>query len=167
MATPRALNIFTRPAHILSAVCPPVTFPLSNADKEAISHLKMCFKKNLGQRIILGLAAPQAGLLNRFFIVPRNLSYAKYDSPRIAQSMVRNFEVFINPNILEREGEEISLENCLSVEGEYRVKRAKSVKMEYWSPEGERLVREFSGKLGLIVQHERDHLDGITIDQIG
>lgn len=81
--------------------------------------------------------------------------------------MVRNFEVFINPNILEREGEEISLENCLSVEGEYRVKRAKSVKMEYWSPEGERLVREFSGKLGLIVQHERDHLDGITIDQIG
>lgn len=51
------------------------------------------------------------------------------------------------------------------MEGEYQVKRAKSVKMEYWSPE--RLVREFSGKLGLIVQHERDHLDGITIDQIG
>lgn len=40
----------------------------------------------------VGIAAPQVGIDQRFFIIPSNLSYLKYStSPTIMRSMIRSF----------------------------------------------------------------------------
>ena len=67
----------------------------------------------------------------------------------------------INPEILERDGEQVCEEGCLSVTGIYeKVTRAERVKVRALNEKGE--TREFAadGLLAVCVQHEIDHLDG-------
>ncbi len=67
----------------------------------------------------------------------------------------------INPEILERDGEQVCEEGCLSVPGIYeKVTRAERVKVRALNEKGE--TREFAadGLLAVCVQHEIDHLDG-------
>ena len=67
----------------------------------------------------------------------------------------------INPEILERSGEQVCEEGCLSVPGIYeKVTRAERVKVRALNEKGE--TREFAadGLLAVCVQHEIDHLDG-------
>jgi len=47
----------------------------------------------------LGLAAPQIGVLQRFFIMPKSLNLNGM-SLQVLRSAVRSFKVFINPKIL-------------------------------------------------------------------
>lgn len=89
----------------LKNVSTPITFPLSEEVLKNIEHLKIAFKASLAREITLGLSAPQVGINKRFFIIPRNFNYTRYNSPRVSQAMVRNFEVFINPKILDKSDE--------------------------------------------------------------
>jgi len=68
----------------------------------------------------------------------------------------------INPEILERSGEQISEEGCLSVPGFYeKVPRASWVKVRYLDREGqERIVESGNDRAASVYQHEIDHLDG-------
>ncbi len=69
--------------------------------------------------------------------------------------------VFINPEILEREGEEEMDEGCLSVPGIYEtVKRADKVKVRALDRNGEPFELQTGGLLAVCIQHEIDHLDG-------
>jgi peptide deformylase len=69
--------------------------------------------------------------------------------------------VFINPEILSREGEEVSEEGCLSVPENFaEVKRAAKVRVRARDRNGELFERDYDDVLAVCIQHEIDHLDG-------
>lgn len=68
---------------------------------------------------------------------------------------------FINPEILERSGEQVCEEGCLSVPGIYeKVTRAERVRVRALGRDGEPFELEAEGLLAVCIQHELDHLDG-------
>lgn len=70
-------------------------------------------------------------------------------------------QVFINPKILEKDGEQVYEEGCLSVPGVYEsVTRAEKVLVEAMNKEGEIFRIEAHGLLSVCIQHEMDHLLG-------
>lgn len=69
--------------------------------------------------------------------------------------------VFINPVIIEKEGETVYEEGCLSVPGIYdKVTRAERVKVRAQDATGAHYELEADGLLAICIQHEIDHLDG-------
>jgi peptide deformylase len=74
----------------------------------------------------------------------------------------------INPEIIEKQGEMMSSEGCLSVPGAYdQVKRAQRVKIRYVDKTGASFEKEFTDFHAAIVQHEIDHLNGkLFIDHL-
>ncbi|HEX4025558.1 MAG TPA: peptide deformylase [Steroidobacteraceae bacterium] len=70
-------------------------------------------------------------------------------------------QVYINPQILERDGKEVSEEGCLSVPNTFeQVQRAARVRVRAQDARGQVFERELTGLTGICLQHERDHLDG-------
>jgi peptide deformylase len=68
---------------------------------------------------------------------------------------------FINPEIIEREGEVSSEEGCLSVPGFYvSVSRSEKVKVKALDENGNPFELALDNLLSICVQHEIDHLDG-------
>lgn len=69
--------------------------------------------------------------------------------------------VFINPEILRREGVQQCEEGCLSVPGIYaEVERAENIRVRALSLDGEEFEQDAEGLLAVCLQHEIDHLDG-------
>jgi peptide deformylase len=69
--------------------------------------------------------------------------------------------VFINPEIISREGSQKCEEGCLSVPGVYaEVKRAERVRVRALDGEGQPFELDAEGLLAVCIQHEIDHLDG-------
>ncbi len=69
--------------------------------------------------------------------------------------------VFINPEILEREGAAKTEEGCLSVPGIFDdVQRAARVRVRAQDRTGAVFERELEGFISVCVQHEMDHLEG-------
>jgi peptide deformylase len=69
--------------------------------------------------------------------------------------------VFINPEILAAEGEQVCQEGCLSVPGIYAdVKRAGKVRVKALDRDGQPFEIEADGLLAVCIQHEMDHLAG-------
>jgi peptide deformylase len=69
--------------------------------------------------------------------------------------------VFINPEILSREGKAVAQEGCLSVPGYYDdVERAERIRVRALDREGRAFEADLDGLLAVCVQHEVDHLDG-------
>ncbi|MCP1288606.1 MULTISPECIES: peptide deformylase [Chromobacterium] len=69
--------------------------------------------------------------------------------------------VFINPEILSKDGETEYEEGCLSVPGIYdKVTRAERVKVRALDRNGKPFELEADGLLAICIQHEIDHLDG-------
>ena len=96
----------------------------------------------------IGLAATQVNVQKR--IVVMDVSEQK-NQPL----------AFINPTLLEREGESESEEGCLSVPGFYEtVRRAERVRVSALDRDGEPFDLDVSGLLAVCIQHEMDHLDG-------
>lgn len=70
-------------------------------------------------------------------------------------------QVFINPRIIEKSGEQDYEEGCLSVPGVYEsVTRAAKVTVEALGHDGKVFTLEAEGLLSVCVQHEMDHLLG-------
>ena len=96
----------------------------------------------------IGLAATQVNYHKRLVVM--DLSEEK-DERR----------VFINPEILEKDGETVYEEGCLSVPGVYeKVTRAERVKVRAQGSDGTPFELEADGLLAICIQHEIDHLDG-------
>jgi peptide deformylase len=69
--------------------------------------------------------------------------------------------VLINPEILERRGEEQMDEGCLSVPGVFEpVVRAERVRVRALNREGQPYELDADGLLAVCIQHEIDHLEG-------
>jgi len=102
----------------------------------------------------VGLAAPQVGILRRVFLVDVGT-----DENEIVE--------FINPEILETDGEQIGPEGCLSVPGKYGlVKRPYYVKVKAQDRYGEWFEAEGEELIGRCFCHEYDHLDGIVYTEV-
>ncbi|MBK6980364.1 MAG: peptide deformylase [Betaproteobacteria bacterium] len=72
-----------------------------------------------------------------------------------------DLRVFINPEVIRREGMVLNQEGCLSVPGIYdNVERADSVTVTALDANGSRFTLNASGLLASCVQHEMDHLQG-------
>ncbi|SHE60113.1 peptide deformylase [Clostridium fallax] len=96
----------------------------------------------------VGIAAPQVGILKRIFVID------VYDG--------EGTRVFINPEILEKDGEQIDVEGCLSLPGEQgEVKRPERVKVKALDMNGNEFTLSAEGLLARAICHENDHLDGI------
>ena len=94
----------------------------------------------------VGLAAPQIGIPKRVIVVD------------VGEGLLE----LINPIVVEREGEEIGVEGCLSIPGlEGEVPRAARVVVEGWDRTGNTRRITGTGLLARALQHEIDHLDGI------
>ncbi|MDU6031232.1 MAG: peptide deformylase [Peptoniphilus harei] len=103
----------------------------------------------------VGLAAPQIGILKRVIVVDN-----REEDNDEGEKPMRFY--MINPAIIEKDGEEVSMEGCLSVPGKQgTVKRAKHIKVKYNDLEGQEKLMEAEDFLARIIQHETDHLDGI------
>ncbi|WP_423973423.1 peptide deformylase, partial [Kingella oralis] len=69
--------------------------------------------------------------------------------------------VFINPVIVEKDGETTYEEGCLSVPGIYEeVTRAETITVEFLDIQGNKQTLDADGLLAICVQHELDHLNG-------
>jgi len=69
--------------------------------------------------------------------------------------------VLINPRLLEKDGEQVFQEGCLSFPGIYAdVDRALHVKVAAQDADGNKFVLDVEGPLAVCVQHEMDHLQG-------
>jgi peptide deformylase len=69
--------------------------------------------------------------------------------------------VFINPEILSREGVGTMEEGCLSVPGIFdEVQRAAKVRLRWHDVSGVVQERDLDDILAVCIQHEMDHLDG-------
>ena len=94
----------------------------------------------------VGLAAPQVGVMRRVCVI-------------IIDEVVYEF---INPVIVEAEGEQEVQEGCLSCPGEFGIiKRPARVKAEFLDRNGEKCELEGEELLAQAMCHEFDHLDGI------
>jgi peptide deformylase len=105
----------------------------------------------------VGLAAPQIGKSIRLFVV--DASPFKVDEPELASFK----RTFINPIIVEEEGEEWSFnEGCLSIPGiRENVNRKPTVTIEYYDEDFKLKEEKFEGLAARIIQHEYDHLEGV------
>jgi peptide deformylase len=76
--------------------------------------------------------------------------------------------VLINPRILEKSGEQMYQEGCLSFPGIYAdVERALRVKVAAQDIDGKAFELEVEGALAVCIQHEMDHLVGkVFVDHL-
>jgi len=100
----------------------------------------------------IGLAANQVGLPYRLFIINPSADPAEKELE----------QVFINPQIIKRNGSEDAEEGCLSLPEIYGpVTRAERITVEAFDLSGENFAYELGGIHARVVQHESDHLDGV------
>ncbi|MBD9379402.1 peptide deformylase [Pseudoxanthomonas sp. 22568] len=96
----------------------------------------------------IGLAASQVDVHQRFMVI--DISEEKND-PR----------VFINPEIVDRAGDQVYQEGCLSVPGIYAdVTRSNEITVRFVDRRGQAQELRADGLLAVCIQHEMDHLDG-------
>ena len=142
-------KILTDKDPALHKVCKPVT-----AFDEKLHKLLDDMQETLVDSGGVGLAAPQVGILRRIFLVDVGL-----DGNEIIE--------FINPEILETDGEQEGPEGCLSVPGKYGlVKRPYWVKVRAQDRYGEWFEAEGEELIGRCFCHENDHLDGIVYTEV-
>jgi peptide deformylase len=106
----------------------------------------------------VGLAATQIGEAVQLFVVDTAEEGAPSD-----------FRVFINPQILESEGDITWSEGCLSFPGvNEEIERAAKVRVRALGRDGKPFELEAEGLLAVAIQHEYDHLQGVLmIDHMG
>lgn len=100
----------------------------------------------------VGLAANQVGLLERLVVID---CAREGEEPDVLQ--------MVNPKIINHSEEVLCRnEGCLSVPREYAdVNRFSVVTVEYWDKQEKKQTRTADGLLGMAIQHELDHLEGI------
>ena len=99
----------------------------------------------------LGLAAPQIGVSKRVIVID------------VGEGLLE----LINPVILERYGEAVDAEGCLSIpEMTGDVVRATKVRVQYLNRRGEMIDLQAKDLLARALQHETDHLEGVLFVDI-
>ncbi len=137
------LNILHFPDERLRTKAKPVA-EVTNKHRTLISDMLETMYDAPG----IGLAATQVNVHERILVI--DISEEK-DQPI----------VLINPEILEKEGDQEFDEGCLSVPGIYEtLHRAEKVRVKAVNDKGENFEMRAEGLLAICIQHEIDHLEG-------
>ena len=137
------LNILHFPDERLRTVAKPVE-KVTDKHRTLVSNMLETMYDAPG----IGLAATQVNVHERILVV--DISEEKNDPI-----------VLINPEILEKDGDQEFDEGCLSVPGIYEtVHRAEKVRVKALNEQGESFEMEAHGLLAVCIQHEMDHLLG-------
>ncbi len=118
-------------------------FPIK---QEVVDEMQKIMKDSHG----IGLAAPQVGYYQRFFIC----------------DLGKGLNVCCNPKLYARRKTRwyMAREGCLTVPGrEFFVKRMDTIKLRGFNQDGQPFEWTCIGRLAQVVQHEMDHLDGRCI----
>lgn len=117
--------------------------------KEIMSNIKKTMKKNN----LVSLSAPGIGYNKRVFCIDFSDNEIK---------------TFINPVVTNKTELKLAREICSSLPGrEYIIPRHYEVDIIYETPSGKIKNNRFTDVASYVVQHELDHLDGVTIEDIG
>ncbi|MDL2253211.1 peptide deformylase [Ruminococcaceae bacterium OttesenSCG-928-I18] len=119
----------------------------------------------------LGLAAPQVGVMRRVFVAleepPQKKAGARAEEEDGQDQDDWVVHEFVNPEIIERDGEQYGYEGCLSFPGEFgAVKRPDKVVVRAQDRHGNTFTMEGQGLMARCFCHETDHLDGVTFDTL-
>ena len=102
----------------------------------------------------VGLAAPQVGIRQRFFV-------AELPADEEEGLPAETYIVF-NPVMVKSAGEQIGVEGCLSIPGYVgEVARAAQITIKGLDESGKPVRHKAEGYLARVFQHEIDHLDGV------
>ena len=117
--------------------------------RDIILDLKQTLRENPTG---VGLAANQIGYDKRIFIINFN----------------GDIRTFINPVISQVKGFTLNRESCLSLPGKSFIRpRHNEIMVIYQTPLGKTESRKIVGLAAYVFQHELDHLDGLTLADIG
>ena len=142
-------KILTDKEPALHKVCKPVT----NFDSKLFKLLDD-MRDTLIESGGVGLAAPQVGILRRVVLVDVGM-----EDNEIVE--------FINPELIETDGEQCGAEGCLSVPGKYGlVKRPMYAKVRAQDRNGDWFEAEGEELIARCFCHELDHLDGIIYTEV-
>ena len=138
------LNVLIYPEEHLNVVCDPV-LDVNDETRKIIDDMFDTMYQEEG----IGLAAPQVDILQRIITID-------------IEGDKQNQLVFINPAILDAEGETGIEEGCLSIPG-FRalVPRKEKVTVKALDRDGKEFILKADGLLAICIQHEIDHLNGI------
>lgn len=132
---------------VLYRVCQPCSFKNPTENLRLIHHLLTLMRHERG----IGLAANQAGLDRRLFV------------------MLINDELYscFNPEIISSSQDLVEYnEGCLSFPGErIMITRPKTIQVAYYNAHGKHQQAELTGLVARCFQHELDHLNGITMHE--
>ena len=121
--------------------------PVAQVD-DSIRQLVKDMAETMYEAPGIGLAATQVDVHKRVVVI--DVSEDRSD-----------LRVFINAEIVEKSGEHIGEEGCLSVPGIYEsVRRAERVRVKALDAAGKPFELEADGLLAVCIQHELDHLEG-------
>lgn len=145
----KTLKIVVSPDPGLRSVCEPCQVGDRSLATLADQMLATMYENNG-----CGLAAPQVGINKRFVVI--DCSDPDSDPEPL---------VLVNPEIVELEGDPVKdEEGCLSVPGiSVPISRKPWAKVRYFDLDGNECTVESDGLLGRCLQHEIDHLNGITL----
>ena len=109
----------------------------------------------------VGLAGPQVAVNYRIFVVDGEPMQDIAEEE--GESLMGFKRVFINPTILEEEGDEWAFEEgCLSIPDiREDVSRQDTIRIRYYDLNFQEQEETLSGLKARIVQHEYDHIEGV------
>lgn len=112
----------------------------------------------------VGLAAPQIGKSIRLFIVDASPFAEDENNSEEEKAVLKEAkEVFINPEILEEDGDEWDFnEGCLSIpEVREDVFRKPKIEIKYYDRDFKLQHKTLDGLYARVIQHEYDHIEGV------
>lgn len=138
------LEVLTFPDERLRTIAAPVE-KVDDEIKTLVENMFETMKDEQG----IGLAATQVNVHKRVVVMD------------VSEEQNEPY-VFINPEIIEKNGSTVSEEGCLSVPNNYaKVDRAEKVKVKALDKNGEPFELEAEGLFAICIQHELDHLKGV------
>lgn len=124
-----------------------------NDDNKLIREITANIKRTMRKNNLVSLSAPAIGYNKRIFCIDFS---------------DQEIKTFINPLVTRAEGIELTREVCSSIPGKEFIRPRNSlIEVMYQTPLGKIKSRIFKGLAAHVIQHEMDHLDGVTLADIG
>lgn len=122
-------------------------------ESELLKEITADVKKTLKKNNLVSLSAPAVGYNKRVFCIDFSDSEIK---------------TFINPVMVSSSELKLTTEVCSSLPGkEYLLPRHSKVDIIYETPSGKIKTNTFKDVAAYVIQHEMDHLNGVTLEDIG
>lgn len=122
-------------------------------ENKLVREITLNLKKRMKKDNLVSLSAPAIGYNKRIFCI----DFSDLE-----------IKTFINPLLTHAEGLELTREVCSSIPGKEFIRPRNSViDVIYQTPTGQIKSNQFKGLAATVVQHEIDHLEGLTLADIG